>query len=121
MRDMLPNMQETMVEERAAPLVRQIREAHADTPILLVEDRSFTNTRFFPAREERHRTSRDALRRAYRQLQDEGVDHLFYLQGEQLLGNDGEAATDGSHPSDLGMVRYADAYEPALRALLQQY
>ena len=119
--DCLPNMQETMVEERAAPLVRQIREAHADTPILLVEDRSFTNTRFFPAREERHRTSRDALRRAYRQLQDEGVDHLFYLQGEQLLGNDGEAATDGSHPSDLGMVRYADAYEPALRALLQQY
>jgi lysophospholipase L1-like esterase len=61
------------------------------------------------------------LGRAYRQLQDEGVDHLFYLQGEQLLGDDGEAATDGSHPSDLGMVRYADAYEPALRALLRQY
>ena len=56
-----------------------------------------------------------------RSLVDEGVDHLFYLQGEQLLGGDGEAATDGSHPSDMGMVRYADAYEPALRALLRQY
>lgn len=43
------------------------------------------------------------------------------VDGEQLLGDDGEAATDGSHPSDLGMVRYADAYEPALRALLRQY
>ena len=119
--DCLPNMQETMIAERAAPLVRQLRTAHPDTPILLVEDRSFTNTRFFPAREERHRTNREALRRAYRQLQDEGVDHLFYLEGEQLLGDDGEAATDGSHPNDMGMVRYADAYEPALRALLQQY
>lgn len=119
--DCLPNMQESMVDERAAPLVRQLREAHPETPILLVEDRSFTNTRFFPAREERHRTNRNALGRAYRQLRDEGVEHLFYLQGEQLLGHDGEAATDGSHPSDLGMVRYADAYEPALRAALGQY
>ena len=30
----------------------------------------------------------------------------------------GEAATDGSHPSDLGMVRYADGYERALRRIL---
>lgn len=119
--DCLPNMQESMVDERAAPLVRQLRDAHPQTPILLVEDRSFTNTRFFPAREERHRTNREALGRAYRQLQDEGVTGLFYLQGEQLLGSDGEAATDGSHPSDMGMVRYADAYEPALRAALGQY
>jgi len=35
-----------------------------------------------------------------------------------MLGDDGEAATDGSHPSDLGMVRYADAYEPVLRKCL---
>jgi hypothetical protein len=35
-----------------------------------------------------------------------------------LLGSDGEAATDGSHPSDLGMMRYADAYALALQPLL---
>ncbi|MEZ4702002.1 MAG: SGNH/GDSL hydrolase family protein [Rhodothermales bacterium] len=119
--DCLPNMDEAMVDERAANLVRQLRAARPSTPILLVEDRSFTNTRFFPAREERHRTNRDALRRAFSQLQDEGVDRLYYLEGEQLLGEDGEAATDGSHPNDMGMVRYADAYEPALRAILAQY
>jgi lysophospholipase L1-like esterase len=119
--DCLPNMDEAAVDERAAPLVRRLRIARPNTPILLVEDRSFTNTPFFPAREERHRTNREALRRAYRQLQDEGIAHLFYLEGEALLGADGEAATDGSHPNDLGMVRYADAYEPALRAMLRQY
>lgn len=119
--DCLPNMNEETITERAVPLVRQIRSAHPSTPILLVEDRSFTNTRFFPQREARHRTNRVALRAAFNQLQDEGVEHLFYLQGEDLLGHDGEAATDGSHPNDLGMVRYADAYEPALRAILKQY
>jgi lysophospholipase L1-like esterase len=38
-----------------------------------------------------------------------------------LLGDDSEGATDGSHPNDLGMMRYADAYEPALRSILGQF
>lgn len=119
--DCLPNMNEETVSERAVPLVKQIRKAHANTPILLVEDRSFTNTQFFPERKIRHETSRAALKRALRTLNDEGIENLYYLDGDQLLGLDGEAATDGSHPSDLGMVRYADAYEPVLRAILKQY
>jgi lysophospholipase L1-like esterase len=119
--DCLPNMDAEMVAERAAPLVRQLRKARPDTPILLVEDRSFTNTPFFPARREHHRKSREALRRAFRELTESGVGRLHYLDGDHLLGLDGEAATDGSHPNDLGMGRYADAYEPVLRAILKQY
>lgn len=119
--DCLPNMNAEMLTERAAPLVRQLREARRDTPILLVEDRTFTNTPFFPGRAAHHKNSRAAFRRAYLELLEAGVENLYYLDGEHLLGHDGEAATDGSHPNDLGMVRYADAYEPALRALLQQY
>jgi len=119
--DCLPNMDAEMVSERAAPLVRQLRQARPHTPILLVEDRSFTNTPFFPARKKHHRQSREALRQVFRELTESGVEHLYYLDGDHLLGLDGEAATDGSHPSDLGMMRYADAYEPVLRAILKQY
>jgi lysophospholipase L1-like esterase len=43
------------------------------------------------------------------------------MDGDYLLGEDGEGATDGSHPSDLGMIRYADAYEPVLRSILKQF
>jgi lysophospholipase L1-like esterase len=119
--DCLPNMTAETVRERAAPLVRQLRRARPETPILLVEDRSFTNAPFFPARKERHRTSREALRQALRELKESGVKHLYSLDGAHLLGLDGEAATDGSHPNDLGMTRYADAYEPGLRTILKQY
>jgi lysophospholipase L1-like esterase len=119
--DCLPNMDAETVRERATPLVRQLRRARPQTPILLVEDRSFTNTPFFPARKEHHRKSREALKQAFRELTESGVEHLYYLEGDHLLGLDGEAATDGSHPNDLGMVRYADAYEPVLRAILKQY
>ena len=119
--DCLPNMNAESVSERAVPLVKQLRAAHPDTPILLTEDRSFTNVAFFPGRKAHHEASRAALRAAMRELNDAGVKHLFYLDGDHLLGLDGEAATDGSHPNDLGMVRYADAYEPVLRAMLKQF
>ena len=55
------------------------------------------------------------------ELIDAGLGNLYYLDGDHLLGHDGEAATDGSHPSDLGMLRYADAYEPVLRSILRQF
>ena len=119
--DCLPNMNESTVSQRAVPLVKKIRETHEKTPILLVEDRSFTSTRFFPARKQRHQKNRIALKNAFKELQNLGLKNIFYLDGDNLLGQDGEAATDGSHPSDLGMVRYADAYEPALRAILRQF
>ena len=119
--DCLPNMNETTVSERTVPLVKKLREAHDQTPILLVEDRSFTNTPFFPKRKSHHKKSRGALKKAYAELTDAGIANLYYMDGDYLLGEDGEGATDGSHPSDLGMIRYADAYEPVLRSILKQF
>jgi hypothetical protein len=117
--DTLPNMTPEMVGERTEPLVRQLRAARPETPILLVEDRTFTNAGFFRNTRELHGRRRGALKGAYERLKASGVKGLHYLPGEPLLGDDGEAATDGSHPSDLGMVRYADGYEPVLRRILR--
>lgn len=116
--DCLPNMNAAQIAERAEPLVRQLRKARPETPILLVEDRSFTSAGFLKSRRDHHEASRAAFRKAFEALTTSGVKGLGYLKGEGLLGDDGEAATDGSHPSDLGMVRYADAYERALQVLL---
>ena len=119
--DCLPNMNEKSVSERTIPLVKKLRETNNKTPILLVEDRSFTNTSFFPSMKLHHQKSRRALKKAFAELVYSGVANLYYLDGDNLLGRDGEGATDGSHPSDLGMIRYADAYEPALRSILKQF
>lgn len=119
--DCIPNMNAEMIDERVIPFVKRLRQSKPETPILLVEDRANTNTPFFPARGEHHRKNRMALRRAYETLTSDGVYGVYYLAGKDLMGSDGEGATDGSHPSDLGMMRYADAYEPALRAMLGRY
>ncbi len=117
--DCLPNMQAAQVAERAEPLVRQLRKARPEAPILLVEDRTYTYAPFQKGARDRHAGSRAELRKAYDKLAASGVSGLGYLEGEALLGDDGEGATDGSHPSDLGFARYADAYEKAIRRLVR--
>ncbi len=119
--DCLPNLNSNQVKARAIPLVEQLRKARPDTPILLVEDRVNTNATFLPQRMQHHIENHRALRNSFLKLQNNGVQNLYYLESDQLLGVDGEATTDGSHPSDLGMMRYADAYEPVLRKILNQY
>lgn len=116
--DCLPNMTGAEVAARTEPLVRRIREVRPDTPIVLVEDRSFTNSWIFKAKRDRHTENRASLIRAFDLLVSSGVKNIHYLEGETLLGDDTEGATDGSHPNDLGFVRQADAFEPVLRKAL---
>lgn len=116
--DCLPNMTPEQVTERAAPLVRQLREKRANTPILLVEDRTFGNAWFDTKRAAEHIERRQALRDAFAALQKEGVPGLHLLRGEGLLGDDDEGTTDGSHPNDLGMFRQAQRVIAALRPIL---
>ena len=116
--DCLPNMGAAAVREKCIPLVNQLRAARPATPIVLVEDRRYTNSWIQPKRDQDHSDNHAALREAYEKLKAAGVTGLFYIGGDDLLGADGEGATDGSHPNDLGFLRQADVMEPILRAAL---
>ncbi|MCA8977278.1 MAG: hypothetical protein KDC98_21330, partial [Planctomycetes bacterium] len=116
--DCLPNMTPAMVAERTQPLVRQLRAARPDTPIVLVEDRTFANAWFDADQLAAHRRRRQELATAVAALRADGVKGLTVLAGDDLLGTDGEGSTDGSHPNDLGMTRQAAKVTAALRPLL---
>ncbi|MFB3893326.1 MAG: SGNH/GDSL hydrolase family protein [Phycisphaerae bacterium] len=116
--DPLPNMQASEVAERMPHAVRTIRAARPAVPIVLVEDRTFSSAPFLRARREEHDARRAALRAAHQALVAEGVRGLHYVEGPPLLGDDGDGTVDGSHPTDLGFVRMADALEPVLRPIV---
>ena len=118
--DCLPNMNAADVRQKCIPLVKQLRAARPDTPIVLVEDRRNTNSWILPARNQHHTDNHAALKECFATLKKEGIKGLHYLAGDDLLGHDAEASTDGSHPSDLGFVRQADLFEPVLRAALRR-
>jgi hypothetical protein len=118
--DCSPNMGPADVRQKCPVLVKLLRAARPQTPIILVEDRPFTNAWIRPERQKFHADNHAALRESYEALKKEGVAGLYYIPGDLLLGDDAEGATDGSHPSDLGFVRQADVFEPVLRQALAE-
>jgi hypothetical protein len=116
--DCLPNLTPGQVAERTGPFVAALRKAKPTTPILLVEDRTYANAHLVPALAKRNADGRAAYRKAFDALVAGGDRNLFYLRGDGLIGDDGEGTVDGSHPTDLGFLRQADAFTAALKPLL---
>lgn len=117
--DCLPNMGSDAVAERTEPFVRILREARPEVPIILVEDRTYADAWIQPSAHRRNVESRVELKKAYERLSKSGVTGLYYVEGDQLLGDDDEATIDSSHPTDLGMMRQANVIQPVLRRALQ--
>jgi lysophospholipase L1-like esterase len=117
--DCLPNMEPAQVTERAVPFVKILRQARPETPIVLVENIAYQGSPYLPSRYEGYTSKNAALRQAFQQMIEAGIQGLFYLPCENLLGTDQEATVDGTHPTDLGFMRMADALEPILRQALR--
>jgi hypothetical protein len=92
----------------------------AETPILLVEDRTYANASVNETARKRNETSRAAFHKEYEKLIAAGAKGLHYLKGDNLIGLDGEGTVDGSHPTDLGFLRQAEAMAEAIAPLLHQ-
>ena len=116
--DCLPNMTADSVNKLTENLVNTIRVKRSDTPILLVEDRTYGDSPFVLSRRERNETSRRALQDVYTRLKSNGVEGLHYLEGEALLGEDD--TVDGSHPTDLGFARQARTFVENIRGMLRE-
>ncbi|HVV00488.1 MAG TPA: SGNH/GDSL hydrolase family protein, partial [Verrucomicrobiae bacterium] len=118
--DCVPNMTSQQVAERVEPFVHKLRETHPATPIVLIEDRTYGYAFFFPEIQARQSANRAALKQAYKNLKKSGIKDLYYIPGESLLGDDGDATVDGSHPTDLGMTRQAKVVAKVLAPLLKK-
>jgi len=118
--DCLPNLAADEIKVRVEPLVKKLRAAHPEVPIVLVEDRTMQDSFLIAGRMEwYHLKDRAELKAAYERLQKDGVKNLFYIPGEHLFGDDGEGSTDGSHPNDLGFMRQAEIFAKVLGPLLK--
>lgn len=115
--DCLPNIDAKTTAARTEPLVKHLREKRPDIPILLVEDRNYSNSFLIPSKKRRNETSQAALKSACERLKQAGVKKLYYLEGKNMLGDDHDGTVDSSHPNDLGFWRQANHFEEALRQI----
>jgi hypothetical protein len=116
--DCLPNLSPELVTQRTAPVVLALRQAHPETPIVLVENIEYQASAALPGPRHSYQSKNAALRAVYEQLIADGVTGLTYVEGEPLFGNDGEATVDGTHATDVGFLRMAEGLTPVLRDLL---
>lgn len=116
--DCMANSLPEVIHDRTVALVKQFRAVRGRTPVVLLEDRPWASGELAAGILKTSQRKRTELRRAFDTLTAQGVANLHYQTGDDLIGTDGEGTVDGSHPNDLGMMRYADALEPVLRTLL---
>jgi lysophospholipase L1-like esterase len=112
--DSLPNMSPQQVTERAERFVTLLREARPATPIVVVENIVYQRAPLLDPAQRTHEFKNAALREVFQKLTKAGVRGLSLVPGDALLGDDGEATVDGTHPTDVGFQRLAAALEPVL-------
>ena len=121
--DALPNSHmikpHEVLKDTIMKAVKQLRSLRPDASILLTDHYGYPHsvTYKYWRGEEKH--ANDAMKAAYEQLIAEGVSSLYHLTYNEL-GMSLDATVEGVHPSDYGMVLYADAYEKELRTILNE-
>ncbi|HOF40016.1 MAG TPA: SGNH/GDSL hydrolase family protein [Candidatus Hydrogenedentes bacterium] len=115
--DCCPNLKPEEIAERTEPVVQVLREAHPDTPIVLMENIIYQSGYFLPGTRRAYEAKNAELKAAYERLTAAGVTNLHYIPCDNLLGDDAEATVDGTHATDLGFQRMAEAVTPILKSL----
>ena len=117
--DPLPNMSAQEVASRLPAFLAKLRETHPKTPIVLVENVEMGDALVTPSRRGGYSRSNAELHAIFVQRVKAGDRKLFYIRGDKLLGDDGDATVDRVHPSDLGFMRMADGMEPVMKRALR--
>ena len=118
--DYVPNATKEHIDERAEKFFRILRDAHPDVPVVFVELPNYPPRRFDKGADRNSRGRNEAQRRVYDKLRKAGEKNIFYISSEGMLGDDGEATVDGTHFTDLGMMRYVDHVLPTIRKALSK-
>jgi lysophospholipase L1-like esterase len=108
------------VKLRIVAAVKTLQTRHPATPILLVEhccgvEGSDIDTGLL----KKYKAASDVLSATYDEMKRNEVPNIFLLT-DKAIGFDNESTVDGTHPNDIGMMKYADAYEDIIRKIIHE-
>ncbi|MBN9382377.1 MAG: SGNH/GDSL hydrolase family protein [Chitinophagaceae bacterium] len=108
------------IRTRIVNAVKNLQVRHPATPILLAEHScSVSASNMDTGLVNKYKTASDILAATFDEMKKEGIENIFLLT-DQEIGFDGECTVDGTHPNDIGMMRYADAYESIIRKIIHE-
>lgn len=116
--DCFANPSPDQITQRTAYLVKAIRTAHPNAPIIMIQAGFREGGNFDSAIANIARLKDKNVWDAFEKLKKEGVKKLYLIRGDDLLGRDHEATTDGIHPNDLGFDRMLQVIKPEMVKIL---
>ena len=120
--DCLPNLTNAELydhqelNKRINHAVVELRSKHPQTPIMLTEHAGYTDGLIQISRQQTFERVNRIQKERYQQFLKEGFQGLYYLSYQEL-GLQLDDMVDGTHPNDLGMMRYAEAYEKKVKKI----
>jgi lysophospholipase L1-like esterase len=124
--DCIPNLADPIkfpreeLQRRIVTAVKSLQTKHPATPVLLVEhccglaasdiDTGLANG---------YKAASNILADTYDEMKKEGVSGIFLLT-DTAIGFDGDNTVDGTHPNEIGMMKYANAYETMIRPIIHE-
>ncbi|MCW3117399.1 MAG: lipolytic protein family [Chitinophagaceae bacterium] len=124
--DCLPNLvasggfSDEELERRISTSIKDLREKHPSTPILIVEHSLSRSTGIIETvRNTECEKANKISQLVFAKLTAQGVKGLYQLTNAEIgLGID--ATVDGVHPNDIGMEKYAAAYTTRIQTILRE-
>lgn len=105
------------IYSRITNAVKQIRNVHPNTPIILTDHFGYTDAAINTIKRDRYIMINRVNHQAFADLKAGGITNLSLLPMEALK-QDMDTMVDGIHPTDLGMMRYAEAYQILLTKIM---
>lgn len=121
--DCLPNLvrdtfSEEEVKSRIIKSVEYLKLKQPDVPILLVEHAGYSDEYVNDQRRVAYQSRNSWAKEAFTDLLMSGFEEIYLLEKEDI-GLSMDATVDGTHPSDLGMQQYADAYYQLIKEIME--
>lgn len=119
--DCVPNSLPAIIAERTEYFVSYLRSKHPNTPIIMIPSVVRELSYFNQVWKKRNADQNAQFKVEYEALLAKGITGLYYLDTDNLLGDDHEGTTDGTHPNDLGFMRMADKIEPFVLEVMRKH
>jgi lysophospholipase L1-like esterase len=104
------------LRRRLLACIGMLQQKRPGIPVLLTEHDGYTNDGTNAIRKKDYEEANTVLKNVFDSLVAAGNSNIYLLTRQQI-NQDIESMVDGTHPNDIGMMHYADAYERKLKQI----
>jgi hypothetical protein len=105
------------VEKRIRKAVSTLQKNHPGVPIILAEHCSgIAGMNMDSVMASRYNEVSELSANVFQKMKKEGIKNIYQLTSKEI-GFDTESTVDGTHPNDIGMMKYAAAYEKIIKKI----